>query len=170
MLIAAKSNRFTAGVVWEHMAVISPPSTPPSRDHMITELMSGPDEELGMNESPSRRLSGGGGVSFKTLRISFKKKGCRHAVGCKTYLEAFLTSATESDHSRVQKTSLGFTMRVTITHGQVTRRWVYAPRLDIFSENPVLLSFLLLWMCLPVCRSSTWWPSLSRRPMRRRRK
>lgn len=55
MLIAAKSRHFIAGVVWEDMAVIAPPPPPPpSRDHMINELMSGPDEELGMNESPSQ--------------------------------------------------------------------------------------------------------------------
>lgn len=53
MLTAAKSRHFIAGVVWEDMAVISPPP-PPSSDHMINELMSGPDEELGMNESPSQ--------------------------------------------------------------------------------------------------------------------
>lgn len=102
MLIAAESSHFTAGVVWEDTAVISPPPPSPSRDHMINELMSGPDEELGMNESPSLF----GKLFIKTLRIS-PKKGCRHAVGCKTYLEAFLTSATVRSQQGA-KASLGF--------------------------------------------------------------
>lgn len=117
----------------EDTAAISPPPPPPSRDHMINELMSGPDEELGMNESPSRRLS-----LLKHWEYPSKKR-LQACCGLQNIFGSIPHLSVRSQQGA--KTSLGFIMRVTIIHVHVTPRWVYAPCLDIFQKTQCWVFF-----------------------------
>lgn len=64
--------------------------------------MSGPDEELGVNEPPSGHING---KCYQTLKITNSYKAAEVNCTCweAKWTEAFLTIVTESVHSRVGK-------------------------------------------------------------------
>lgn len=117
------------------------------------EHMSGPDEELGVNEPPSGHING---KCYQTLKITSSFKAAEVSCTCwEAKWTEFLTIVTVCS----QQGEKSFIMREMTVYFQFTLKFICKEALCCLS-----------WVFLPVCRSSTWWPSLNRRPMRKQKK